>query len=472
MANQLIGEIGNDTITGTEGADVIQGLEGDDRLIAGGGNDTLIGGRGADTFVVAWNGGLDLLVDLEPGIDRIEVTGAPGQPPARLWQTERAGGGTYLEFDFQDGVIVPGGLSLEGAQASITGTGAEFGIPGHPPWVWALEPVDMDGTEGEAFVFDIVRLGGGMGAPAAAATATWSFVAEGWPDPADAADAGPAASGQVEFAEGETSKRVVFHVGQDTLAEADEHFAIEGSFSGGGFAGPLLPTVGGIIRNDDPGQPGGPGPWWQSSAFQVLFDPGDYLAANPDVRAAGVDPLAHYTSSGWTEGRDPSRAFGGTQYLDANPDVRAAGMNPLEHYISFGLAEGRSAFAAPGLGMAGAFDRLFYRDANPDVAAAGADPLQHFESAGWQEGRDPNALFDMNGYLAAYLDVQAAGVNPFTHYMTQGWLEGRDPSTGFDTSAYLDANPDVRAAGINPLEHFLQHGQAEGRASLGDSLWT
>ncbi len=35
----------------------------------------------------------------------------------------------------------------------------------------------------------------------------------------------------------------------------------------------------------------------------VAFDGGAYLAANPDVRAAGVAPLQHYLRHGWAEGR-------------------------------------------------------------------------------------------------------------------------------------------------------------------------
>ncbi len=38
-----------------------------------------------------------------------------------------------------------------------------------------------------------------------------------------------------------------------------------------------------------------------------LFSPKDYLALNPDVAAAGIDPLAHYLSSGAAEGRAPRR---------------------------------------------------------------------------------------------------------------------------------------------------------------------
>ena len=48
---------------------------------------------------------------------------------------------------------------------------------------------------------------------------------------------------------------------------------------------------------------------------------------------------------GWHEGRDPSVGFDTTSYLAAYPDVAAAGVNPLVHYLRFGDTEGRSTFA-------------------------------------------------------------------------------------------------------------------------------
>src|SRR6266478_5757059 len=76
-----------------------------------------------------------------------------------------------------------------------------------------------------------------------------------------------------------------------------------------------------------------------------LFDSSWYLAENPDVAAAGMDPVKHYMLHGWKEGRDPSTSFVTRAYLSANPDVAAAGENPLLHYILHGKAEGRSAEA-------------------------------------------------------------------------------------------------------------------------------
>ena len=77
----------------------------------------------------------------------------------------------------------------------------------------------------------------------------------------------------------------------------------------------------------------------------LLFDDRFYLATNPDVAAAGLDPLGHYATVGWLEGRDPSAFFDTDAYLFAYPSVDAAGINPFEHYLCSGAAEGRLAFA-------------------------------------------------------------------------------------------------------------------------------
>src|SRR6185312_14749156 len=77
-------------------------------------------------------------------------------------------------------------------------------------------------------------------------------------------------------------------------------------------------------------------------AIQSFFDGAYYLAANPDVHAAGVDAMEHFLLQGWREGRAPNPQFDVDYYLRANQDVAAAGMNPALHFIHAGRAEGRS----------------------------------------------------------------------------------------------------------------------------------
>ena len=69
------------------------------------------------------------------------------------------------------------------------------------------------------------------------------------------------------------------------------------------------------------------------------FDSNFYLANNPDVKDAEVNPFAHYIELGASEGRDPNATFDSDFYLADNPDVRDAGVNPFEHYQRIGISE-------------------------------------------------------------------------------------------------------------------------------------
>ena len=223
--------------------------------------------------------------------------------------------------------------------------------------------------------------------------------------------------------------------------------------------------------------------WHEGRDPDAYFSTAGYLAANPDVAAAGIDPLVHYDATGWREGRDPSASFDDELYLARNPDVKAAGIDPLQHFLAYGHAEGRQAYAAVGrvgdIAARSGFDAEYYLLANPDVAkaavASGSDTFafafKHYETNGWHEGRNPNAVFDTKGYLGAYADVRAAGMDPLAHYDLYGWKEGRDPSASFDTKAYESHYADVKAAGIDPMLHYLENGGIEGRSTFADGAF-
>jgi hypothetical protein len=207
--------------------------------------------------------------------------------------------------------------------------------------------------------------------------------------------------------------------------------------------------------------------WHEGRDPNALFGVQYYLNQNPDVAAAGVDPLQHYETLGWKEGRNPSLDFNTNAYLAANPDVVAQDIDPLWFQLNVGQAQGRMTFLATPNAI-GPQDMLvvnaFYWQQNPDVAAAGVDPSMHYDGSGWHEGRNPDPFFDTKYYLAHNPDVAAAGIDPLYHYEIAGWREGRDPSAAFSTNKYLAANPDVAAAGQDPLQHYLLAGEAEGRA--------
>ena len=164
---------------------------------------------------------------------------------------------------------------------------------------------------------------------------------------------------------------------------------------------------------------GGPDKTERKSRIEALFDPGFYRETNPDVAAAGSDPLEHYRTFGWMENRNP---------------------HPL-------------------------FDVAFYWDSNPDVAGAGVEPLGHYLCKGWKEGRDPHPLFSIRFYQEANPDIAAAGIEPLAHYLGRGWKEGRDPHPLFETDVYRQANPDVGGEGINPLVHYAIFGRHEERTA-------
>ncbi len=73
----------------------------------------------------------------------------------------------------------------------------------------------------------------------------------------------------------------------------------------------------------------------------ALFDSAYYLAQNPDVAAAGMDPVQHYLLYGAAEGRAPSARFSATAYQALYPDVALSGLNPLVHYLRYGAPAGR-----------------------------------------------------------------------------------------------------------------------------------
>lgn len=72
-----------------------------------------------------------------------------------------------------------------------------------------------------------------------------------------------------------------------------------------------------------------------------LFDEDFYCLQYPDIREADVNPLWHFVSIGWKEGRNPSEKFDTKFYLKNYQDVKDADINPFCHYVKFGMKEKR-----------------------------------------------------------------------------------------------------------------------------------
>ena len=63
---------------------------------------------------------------------------------------------------------------------------------------------------------------------------------------------------------------------------------------------------------------------------QAFFDAEYYRTRYADIFSnPQIDPLRHYCSVGWKQGRDPTNWFSTKRYLDSHPEVLAAGVNPF-----------------------------------------------------------------------------------------------------------------------------------------------
>jgi hypothetical protein len=66
------------------------------------------------------------------------------------------------------------------------------------------------------------------------------------------------------------------------------------------------------------------------------------VCAAPPARTWRKRVSTRYADYGRHESRDPSRGFDTTAYLANNPDVATAGVNPLAHFLYAVLHEARS----------------------------------------------------------------------------------------------------------------------------------
>ena len=80
------------------------------------------------------------------------------------------------------------------------------------------------------------------------------------------------------------------------------------------------------------------------------FNPQYYVRHTPQLWFGSVDPVEHYLTVGWLEGKNPSAEFDGNKYLELNEDVAASGINPLLHYIKHGKEEARLYEAVESMG--------------------------------------------------------------------------------------------------------------------------
>jgi glycosyltransferase involved in cell wall biosynthesis len=116
---------------------------------------------------------------------------------------------------------------------------------------------------------------------------------------------------------------------------------------------------------------------FEAASIRSEFDKDWYVSCFPADQVPD-DPVVHYLQVGWTEGRDPTRWFSTRLYLAKNPDVRAAGINPFLHYLLQGRLENRQygpkIVESSAVYKAQAFATApgpFYEDFDPSLARTG-----------------------------------------------------------------------------------------------------
>ncbi|WP_029008781.1 glycosyltransferase [Azospirillum halopraeferens] len=117
-----------------------------------------------------------------------------------------------------------------------------------------------------------------------------------------------------------------------------------------------------------------------------LVDSDWYRSVHPDVAAANVDPVSHYLTYGWREGRDPNPWFSTRYYLSSNPDLAWRNVCPLLHFLRRGASEGRRPHPE--------FDIGWYSNRYLAGAPPSAEALVHFVTIGLAAGAVPSPFLD------------------------------------------------------------------------------
>jgi len=154
------------------------------------------------------------------------------------------------------------------------------------------------------------------------------------------------------------------------------------------------------------------------------FDSDFYLAMNPDVQKAGLDPLEHYMKHGSQEGRKPSPEFDPKFYAKRYAS-ELGNKSALQHYI----LEGKDAGNSPSSNM---FDYDWYKKVYLDEKATSADCEKHYAEKNQYDllcktGDDIfielRKEFDAKYYLEIYPGIK--DLDPWMHYVGAGRSESR-----------------------------------------------
>ncbi|MEM9010189.1 MAG: hypothetical protein AAGE18_03110 [Pseudomonadota bacterium] len=213
-------------------------------------------------------------------------------------------------------------------------------------------------------------------------------------------------------------------------------------------AAPAAPTMAAetfadaaVLRLSELAQATGPAAVRATFGYLVeerLLDPEWYLAENPDVAEAGLDPLVHFVRFGLAEGRAPS----------AGETPKSVAWRHLSRLMQEG--DGAWLLRPVGTGMWGRALRGLGARRNGALTPNGdgrrEDPAEApiedmvFATQDWARSAPENAIkkrfqrlsesrfFDADFYFRQYEDVRIADVDALVHFVRFGLAEGRRPS--------------------------------------------
>jgi hypothetical protein len=163
-----------------------------------------------------------------------------------------------------------------------------------------------------------------------------------------------------------------------------------------------------------------------------LIDADWYLTFNRDLTASGIDPVLHYLTEGWREGRMPSPWFHDGTYEIVEPEFRSQHPDPVRHFLAFGV---RKPFVRKSI--------LTFKDQWADML----------------DNRFTHEVFDEDWYVSRYPAIPANRPEPLKHYLLQGWREKRRPSVHFNHAVYGDLCRSFDPRRHNPVMHYLLKGR-------------
>ncbi len=190
----------------------------------------------------------------------------------------------------------------------------------------------------------------------------------------------------------------------------------------------------------------------------ILFDPDWYLATYPDIRTAGIDPLAHYLQHGAIEGRWPVDLKAG----EVDPVIEGLHRLDLAAEEAHAFDAGFSRVMYPEL--AGLSDRELALLCPGNGERAGSRAAFAFELC--QNPREIPLDFDASEYIRLYPDLrylaEQSPLEALRHYMCHGRFEPRlhtlrtDPA---EARAENEANAELAASaeGTRPPLCVLAH---------------